>query len=148
MLNGNSMSSGKRLSWLAAILLLGAGCAAQAGGPEGSVGEDQAALTTGVPLAPLTPAAPDVAQTGVNLTRPKPGASRAPIDPGASEVGGGNGEPQPNPWHGGSSADDGDEREPQPNPWLGRRGTGTDDGDGNEPQPNPWNPVKMPGPKP
>jgi hypothetical protein len=146
MLNGNSMSLGKRFGWLAAILLAGAGCAAQVGGPEGSVGEDQAALTAPAPMVPVTQGVPQVAVPVPGLTPPKPGATRAPVDPGASETGGDNGEPQPNPWHGGSSADDGDSREPQPNPWLGRKGM--DDGDGNEPQPNPWNPVKMPGPVP
>jgi hypothetical protein len=144
MLNGNSMSLGKRFGWLAAILLAGAGCAAQVGGPEGSVGEDQAALSAPTPMVPVALDVPQtVAFTGLN--RPTPGATRAPVDPGASEVGGdtGNGEPQPNPWHGGSTgSDDGDNREPQPNPWLGRKGM--DDGDGTEPQPNPWNPVKMP----
>ena len=144
MLNGNSMSFGKRFGWLAVILLAGAGCVAQTGGPEGSVGEEQAALTVGSPVVPSKLDTPQTATPAVNLTHPTPGATRAPVDPGASESGGDNNEPQPNPWLGGSSADgDGDDREPQPNPWLGRRGV--EDGDGNEPQPNPW---MMPAHKP
>ena len=123
MLNGNSMSFGKRFGWLAAILLAGAGCAAQVGGPE-SVGEDQAALAAPTPMVPVALGVPQTAAP-LPLNHPKPGANRAPVDPGSNEVGGDNGN-----------------GEPQPNPWLGRKGM--DEGDGTEPQPNPWNPVKMP----
>lgn len=142
MLNGNSMSFGKRFGWLAAILLAGAGCTAQVGGSE-SLGEDQAALAAAAPLAPAALNAPQTQVQIPGLNVPKPAAAHAPVDPGASELGGENSEPQPNPWHGGSSADEGDDREPQPNPWLGRRG-----GEDGEPQPNPWGPVVMPGPAP
>lgn len=141
MLNGNSMSFGKRIGWLAGLVLMGAGCAAQVGGPEESVGDDQAALATPAPLVPQGGVdAPQNTLQVRGLILPKTGATRAPVDPGAAEVTGDNGEPQPNPWVGGGSADDGDDREPQPNPWLGRRGI--DD------QPQPWNPVRIPGPKP
>ena len=136
-----------KFGWLAAILLAGAGCAAQVGGPEGSVGEDQAALAASVPMDPAALNARNTPESTLQIpgaVLAKPRAAQAPTDPGASsETGGENGEPQPNPWHGGSSADDGDEREPQPNPWLGRRGIDED-----EPQPNPWGPVVRRGPAP
>lgn len=142
MLNGNSMSLGKRIGWLAVVLLTGAGCAAQVGGPEESVGEDQAALAAAAPIVPVVGI--DASQNAVrvrDLTLPKLGTTGAPLDLGAAE------NPQPNPWVGGSAgADDGDDREPQLNPWRGRHGM--DDGDNHEPQPQPWNPDRMPGPKP
>ena len=147
MLNGNSMSFGKRFGWLAAILLAGAGCAAQVGGPEGSVGEDQAALAA--PRADGPGRARQPASGRAGPRRRPPEARRHPRRRRSRRQRDRRQTPasrSPIRRHGGSSADEGDDREPQPDPWLGR--TGMDDGDGEEPQPNPWNPVTMPGATP